>query len=78
MLLRLPGFLIRFCDGRLLQCARLHLLFASQNLVFRLRRIEFRAFTHPPAEMLAVLESRGLRHTFSHRGLVLHVAGLER
>ena len=54
------------------------LLFASQNLVFRLRRIEFRTFTHPPAEMLAVLESRGLRHTFSHRGLVWHVAGLER
>ena len=54
------------------------LLFASQNLLFRLRRMEFRTFTHPPAEMLAVLEKRGLRHTFSHRGLVWHVAGLER
>ena len=54
------------------------LLFASQNLVFRVRRMEFRAFTHPPAEMVAVLEQRGLRHTFSHRGLVWHVAGLER
>jgi 16S rRNA G966 N2-methylase RsmD len=54
------------------------LLFASQNLVFRVRRLEFRAFTHPPAEMLAVLEKRGLRLTFSHRGLMWHVAGLER
>ena len=54
------------------------LLFASQNLFFRLRRMEFRTFAHPPAEMLAVLEQRGLRHTFSHRGLVWHVAGLER
>jgi hypothetical protein len=54
------------------------LLFASQNLLFRLRRMEFRAFTHPPAEMLAVLEKRGLRHTFTHRGLAWHVAGLER
>jgi hypothetical protein len=53
-------------------------LFASQNLFFRVRRMEFRTFTHPPAEMLAVLESGGLRHTFSHRGLVWHVAGLER
>jgi magnesium-protoporphyrin O-methyltransferase len=54
------------------------LLLASQNLVFRLRRMEFRTFAHPPAEMLATLEGRGLQHTFTHRGLVWHVAGLER
>lgn len=54
------------------------LLFSCQNLVFRLRGIEFRAFTHPPAEMVAVLERHGLQHTFSHRGPVWHVAGLER
>ncbi len=54
------------------------LLFTCQNLSFRFRRMEFRTFTHPPAEMLAVLEQRGLRHTFTHRGLVWHVAGLER
>jgi tRNA A58 N-methylase Trm61 len=54
------------------------LLFACQNLFFRLRRMEFRTFTHPPADMLAVLEDRGLSHTFSHHGLVWHVAGLER
>src|SRR5690349_17793479 len=46
------------------------LLLASQNLVFRLRRMEFRTFAHPPAEMLATLEGRGLQHTFTHRGLV--------
>ena len=54
------------------------LLFACQNLSFKLRRMDFRTFAHPPAEMLAVLEQRGFRHTFSHRGLVWHVAGLER
>ena len=54
------------------------LLVACQNLGFRLRRIEFRTFAHPPAEMLAVLEKHGLRHMFSHRGLMWHVAGLER
>ncbi len=54
------------------------LLFACQNLSFKLRRMDFRTFAHPPADMLAVLEQRGLRHTFSHRGLVWHVAGLER
>ena len=54
------------------------LLFATQNLLFRVRRLEFRTFTHPPADMLAVLEKRGLRHTFTHRGLLWHVAGLER
>ena len=54
------------------------LLFASQNLLFRVRRLEFRTFTHPPADMLAVLEKRGLRHTFTHRGMLWHVAGLER
>jgi len=54
------------------------LLFACQNLFFRVRRMEFRTFTHPPDEMLAVLTTRGLRHTFSYRGLVWRVAGLER
>jgi len=53
-------------------------LFAIQNLVFRLRRKQFRAFAHPPARMLAVLDERGLRRTFAHRGLVWRVAGLER
>jgi 2-polyprenyl-3-methyl-5-hydroxy-6-metoxy-1,4-benzoquinol methylase len=54
------------------------LLLAFQNLVFRVRRMEFRTFAHPPAEMLAALERRGLRLTFAHHGRVWHVAGLER
>jgi hypothetical protein len=50
----------------------------TQNVGFRLLRKEFRAFAHPPAAMLAVLERHGLRHTFSHPGLPFRVAGLER
>jgi len=34
---------------------------AVQNLLFRMSRREFRVFAHPPAEMLGVLTSRGLR-----------------
>jgi hypothetical protein len=51
---------------------------ALQNACFRLRRNEFRTFAHPPAAMLAVLESRGLEATAGHRGLAWQVAGLER
>jgi 16S rRNA G966 N2-methylase RsmD len=54
------------------------LLFAVQNLVFRLRRKQFRVFAHPPARMLAVLGERGLHPTLAHRGLVWQVTGLER
>ena len=53
-------------------------LIAAQNLGFRLLGREFRTFTHPPRRMLAVLERRGLRPVFVHRGLPLHVVGLER
>jgi magnesium-protoporphyrin O-methyltransferase len=51
---------------------------AGQNLVFRMLGREFRAFAHPPAAMLAVLERRGFRRTFAHRALVWQAAGLER
>ncbi len=51
---------------------------AAQNGVFRLLRKEFRAFVHPPAAMIAALEDRGLRHTFTHNALVWQVAGLQR
>ncbi|MDX6676410.1 MAG: hypothetical protein QOE31_462 [Solirubrobacteraceae bacterium] len=54
------------------------LVVAAQNAILRLRRSEFRTFAHPPAAMLAVLEDQGLRRTFSHDGLVWHVAGLSR
>jgi SAM-dependent methyltransferase len=48
------------------------------NLVMRLTRSSFRGFAHPPGAMLAVLEDRGLRPTFQHRGRVWQVAGLVR
>jgi 2-polyprenyl-3-methyl-5-hydroxy-6-metoxy-1,4-benzoquinol methylase len=54
------------------------LLLGSQNLLFRLRRKEFRTFAHPPARMLAVLEQRGLVHTYAHRPVVWQIAGFER
>ena len=53
-------------------------LIAAQNLGFRLLGREFRTFTHPPRRMLAVLERRGLRPVFVHRGLPWHVVGLAR
>jgi protein-L-isoaspartate O-methyltransferase len=54
------------------------LVIAAQNLGLRLRRREFRIFVHPPAAMLAVLETRGLRPAFSHEGVIWRIAGLER
>jgi magnesium-protoporphyrin O-methyltransferase len=50
---------------------------ALENLAFRLRRMEFRTFAHPPEAMLAVLRERGLRPAYGHRGLLWHVEGLE-
>jgi magnesium-protoporphyrin O-methyltransferase len=54
------------------------LVVAAQALLFTVLRKEFRAFAHPPSAMLAVLEERGLRPAFAHRGPVWRVAGLER
>jgi magnesium-protoporphyrin O-methyltransferase len=51
---------------------------ASQNLVFRIQRSEFRTFAHPPAAMLDVLRGRGLEPAFEHKGLVWQVRGLTR
>jgi magnesium-protoporphyrin O-methyltransferase len=54
------------------------LLLGSQNVLFRLRRREFRVFAHPPASMLAVLEERGFALTYAHQPIVWQIAGLER
>ena len=51
---------------------------AAENVVWKLLGREYRAFAHPPSEMLDVLEKRGLRRTFTHHTLVWQVAGLER
>lgn len=54
------------------------LLIAVENLFFRLRRMEFRTFVHPPARMLEVVEGRGLRPAYAHHPLVWQIAGFER
>jgi magnesium-protoporphyrin O-methyltransferase len=48
------------------------------NLVMRLMGSGFRGFAHPPDAMLAVLERRGLRHTYEHHGRIWQVSGHER
>ena len=54
------------------------LLLGVQNLFFRLRRKEFRAFAHPPAQMVGVVEERGLALAYAHRPVVWQIAGFER
>jgi Methyltransferase domain len=54
------------------------LLLGTQNLLFRLRRREFRTFAHPPTQMLGVVEERGLRLAYAHRPVVWQIAGFER
>jgi 2-polyprenyl-3-methyl-5-hydroxy-6-metoxy-1,4-benzoquinol methylase len=53
-------------------------ILGTENLIFRLLRWEFRVFNHPPAAMLAVLERRGLRPTYTGQRAVWRVTGLER
>ena len=53
-------------------------LLGAQNLLFRLRRNEFRTFAHPPSRMLAVVEERGLLHAYGHHPLVWQLDGFER
>jgi magnesium-protoporphyrin O-methyltransferase len=53
-------------------------LASMQNLVFRLRRNEFRLFAHPPLRMLEVLAEHGLRPTVAEGGLVWQITALER
>lgn len=50
----------------------------AENLFFRVSGQTFRTFAHPPGAMLAVLEKRGFRRAYQHRGMVWHIAGLER
>jgi 16S rRNA G966 N2-methylase RsmD len=54
------------------------LLLGAQNLLFRLRRKEFRTFAHPPARMLRVVEEHGLLLAYTHRPVVWQIAGFER
>lgn len=52
--------------------------FAIDNALRRLRGNDFRAFVHPPAAMVGVLEQQGLTQRYHHRGLAWEVVGLER
>ena len=54
------------------------LLLGSENLLFKLRRKEFRTFAHPPARMLAVVEERGLLEAYAYRPVIWQIAGFER
>jgi 16S rRNA G966 N2-methylase RsmD len=54
------------------------LLLCAQNLLFRLRRKEFRTFAHPPARLLGVVEERGLLLAYAHRPVIWQIAGFER
>lgn len=49
-----------------------------ENTLFRLVSRQYRAFVHPPEEMVGVLASRGLQPALARRGLVWQVAGLTR
>lgn len=52
--------------------------FGFENLVRRLRHNDFRAFVHPPAAMVSVVESQGLAMRYRHRGMSWTVVGFER
>jgi magnesium-protoporphyrin O-methyltransferase len=48
------------------------------NLVFRVVRLQFQIFMHPPEQVLAEAAAHGLRARFNRRGFVWHVAALDR
>jgi len=49
-----------------------------ENFTRRLRGDPFRAFVHPPADMVAVLNRAGLTTRYQHRGRGWQVVGLAR
>jgi magnesium-protoporphyrin O-methyltransferase len=48
------------------------------NLGFRVMRVQFRVFLHPPDLILAAAEQHGLNTRSNHRGLLWQVTALER
>jgi magnesium-protoporphyrin O-methyltransferase len=50
-------------------------LFGTQNLFFRLRRSQFRAYAHDPDAMIAAASRSTLREEYRHRGLTWQVVG---
>ncbi len=51
---------------------------ALGNLVFRVGRMQFHVFLHPPARILATAQQHGLTTALDQRGLVWQVAALQR
>jgi hypothetical protein len=51
-------------------------MFTAENLFFRLRRMTFRTYLHPPADLVRSAEDGRLRATYRHHGLAWHVVGL--
>lgn len=51
---------------------------ALVNAVLAARRLEYRAYIHPPAVLLAAAERQGLRLTYEHEGALWRIAGFER
>ena len=47
------------------------------NFGFRVVRVQFQVFLHPPDGILAAVEDNGLRAQLNHRGLVWQTAALE-
>lgn len=52
--------------------------FAGMNVFLRLRRSQFRVFTHPPAAMLDVLVRHGMKPSVVHRGASWHISAATR
>jgi len=48
------------------------------NFAFRVIRMQFRVFLHPPALILAAVEQRGFKTTLNQPGLLWQVVALER
>jgi len=48
------------------------------NLGFRVIRMQFRVFLHPPDLILAAAEQRGFKTSFNERGLLWQIVSLER
>jgi len=48
------------------------------NLGFRVIRMQFRVFLHPPDQILAAVEQSGFKTSLNERGLLWQVAALER
>jgi phospholipid N-methyltransferase len=51
-------------------------LFAAENLMFRVRRLPFRAYVHDPDAMTAAAQHGHLQARYRHGGTAWHIVGL--